>query len=171
MLHERVLNLEILLALFIITLIKLFKHLKNSKKINIYMNNTIIEPSNNFMCHGTQRRKLESLQHSSLTKDERRKLKMNQLKDKYFSKIVNTVVKANQNCKKECRIFYNYYDLINDGLGKPHGLLNEFMMEMSYLYSEYACKNPDGGIITFKTLFGEKFNWKLYGKNMMIISW
>ena len=135
------------------------------------MNNTIIESSNNFICHGAQRRKLESLQNSSLTKDERRKLKMNQLKDKYFSKIVNTIIKANQNGKKECKIFYNYYDLINDGLGKPHGLLNEFMMEMSYIYSEYSYKDNENNIVTFKTLFGEKFTWKLFGKNMMIISW
>ena len=135
------------------------------------MNNTIIESSNNFICHGAQRRKLESLQNSSLTKDERRKLKMNQLKDKYFSKIVNTIIKANQNGKKKFKIFYNYYDLINDGLGKPHGLLNEFMMEMSYIYSEYSYKDNENNIVTFKTLFGEKFTWKLFGKNMMIISW
>ena len=136
------------------------------------MNNINIEPSiNNFKCGSTQRRKLENPNFLQLTKEQKRKLKINQLKDKYFSKISNEIIKATNHSKNTIHFYYNYYDFLNNGLGKPHGFLNEFMMEMSYLYSEYASKDSIGNIITFKTLFGENFKWELRGKNMMIISW
>ena len=96
---------------------------------------------------------------------------MNFLANKYFNKISNAVIKASVNNKKEIHFFYNYYDFVNNRLGKPHGFLNEFMQEMSYEYSEYITKDDNNNPLTFKTLFGNDFKWEIKGKNMIIISW
>jgi len=106
-----------------------------------------------------------------LIKESQRKNKMNYLANKYFNKIADSVIKASLNSKNNIHIYYNYYDFVNNGLGKPHGFLNEFMTEMCYEYSEYVTKDCHNNPMTFKTLFGPNFTWKLYGKNMMIISW
>lgn len=106
-----------------------------------------------------------------LIKENARKEKMNSLANKYFNKITNAVIKAASSNKNEIKFYYNYYDFVNDRLGKPHGFLNEFMYEMCYDYSEYVTKDEHGNPMTFKTLFGQNFKWELKGKNMMIISW
>ena len=93
------------------------------------------------------------------------------LTNKYFNKISNAVMKANAEDKKSINFYYNYYDFVNDRLGKPHGFLNEFMYEMCYTNSEFIQKDINENPITFKTLFGPMFHWQLHGKNMMIISW
>ena len=97
--------------------------------------------------------------------------KMNDLKKKYFQKIINEVIKAVYKDKNKINFYYNYYDLINERIGKPHGLLNEFMYEMCYDLSVHVNKDCNNNIITFKTLFGDNFRWELKGKNKMIISW
>jgi len=106
-----------------------------------------------------------------LIKEEARDNKINFLVNKYFNKIKNAVIKADSLNKKHIHFYYNYYDFVNDGLGKPHGFLNQFMYEMCYEYSKYILKDETGNPITFKTLFGYAFKWELRGKNMMIISW
>lgn len=124
-------------------------------------------------CNG-QRRRIEAPNKSEidkLIKENSRKNKINHLANKYFNKITNSVIKASTNGKSEIHFYYNYYDFVNDGLGKPHGFLNEFMSEMCYEYSEYITKDCNGNPMTFKTLFGHNFKWELKGKNMMIISW
>lgn len=121
-----------------------------------------------------QRRRIEEPNKSEidkLIKETARKSKINSLANKYFNKITNSVVKAATNSKNEIHFYYNYYDFVNNGLGKPHGFLNEFMSEMCYEYSEYVTKDCHGNAMTFKTLFGQNFKWELKGKNMMIISW
>ena len=45
------------------------------------------------------------------------------------------------------------------------------MYEMCYLDSEFATVDSNGNVMTFKTLFGDRFNWELKGKNKMILSW
>lgn len=107
----------------------------------------------------------------TLSKEEKRKIQMTHLKNKYFNKICEVVIKANNNSKKQIHFYYNYYDFVNDRLGKPHGFLNEFMYEMSYENSEFNSKDANGNMVTFKTLFGFNFHWQLKGKNMMILSW
>lgn len=106
-----------------------------------------------------------------LIKMEQKKNKMNFLANKYFNKITNAIIKAITNGKTEIHFYYNYYDFVNNGLGKPHGFLNEFMSEMFYEYSEYITKDNNNNTMTFKTLFGANFRWNLHGKNMMIIAW
>ena len=106
-----------------------------------------------------------------LIKDTERKNKINLLADKYFNKIVNSIIKAITENKNKIHFYYNYYDFVNNRLGKPHGFLNEFMYEMCYEYSEYVSKDCHNNPITFKILFGQNFKWELCGKNMMIISW
>ena len=106
-----------------------------------------------------------------LIKENARENKMTFLTNKYFNKITNAVIKANTLNKNEIHFYYNYYDFVNDGLGKPHGFLNQFMYEMCYEYSKYISKDSTGNPITFKTLFGYMFKWELKGKNMMVISW
>lgn len=121
-----------------------------------------------------QRRRIEEPNKNEidkLIKDNFRKNKINSLANKYFNKISNSVVKAVSNGKNHIHFYYNYYDFINNRLGKPHGFLNEFMSEMCYEYSEYVTKDCHGNPMTFKSLFGENFKWELKGKNMMIISW
>ena len=100
-----------------------------------------------------------------------RKNKMDGLADKYFNKIVNEVIKTIYKDKNKIIFYYNYYDFVNNKLGKPHGFLNEFMSEMCYEYSDYVKKDCQGNPMTFKTLFGYTFDWELRGKNMLIISW
>ena len=94
---------------------------------------------------------------------------MNDLKFKYFNKIVNEVIKAIYKNKSSMNFYYNYYDLINERIGKPHGLLNEFMYEMCYEYSTYLNKDTHGNIMTFKTLFGQSFKWGKGKYNIVII--
>lgn len=106
-----------------------------------------------------------------LIKENARETKMKFLINKYFNKITNAVIKANSLNKKDIHFYYNYYDFVNDGLGKPHGLLNQCMYEMCYEYSKYIQKDSNNNPMTFKTLFGHTFKWELKGKNMMIISW
>ena len=121
-----------------------------------------------------QRRRIETPDEQEINKqnkEQNRKDKMNFLANKYFNKISNAVIKASVNTKKEIHFFYNYYDFVNNRLGKPHGFLNEFMQEMSYEYSEYITKDDNNNPLTFKTLFGNDFKWEIKGKNMIIISW
>jgi len=121
-----------------------------------------------------QRRRIEEPNKSvidKLIKEKSRKSKINSLANKYFNKITNAIIKGTTNGKNEIHFYYNYYDFVNNGLGKPHGFLNEFMYEMCYEYSEYVTKDCHGNPMTFKTLFGQNFKWQLHGKNMMIISW
>lgn len=121
-----------------------------------------------------QRRRIETPDEQEINKqnkEQHRKDKMNFLANKYFNKISNAVIKASVNNKKEIHFFYNYYDFVNNRLGKPHGFLNEFMQEMSYEYSEYITKDDNNNPLTFKTLFGNDFKWEIKGKNMIIISW
>lgn len=121
-----------------------------------------------------QRRRIEEPNKSDtdkLIKESNKSNKINWLADKYFNKICNSVIKACSNNKNEIHFYYNYYDFVNNGLGKPHGLLNEFMNEMCYEYSNYVTKDDNNNPMTFKTLFGNNFKWQLHGKNMMIISW
>ena len=125
--------------------------------------------------HG-QRRRIDTRDNcqntqNALTKEEKRRAQMTTLANKYFNKISNAVMKANTEDKKSIHFYYNYYDFVNDRLGKPHGFLNEFMYEMCYTNSEFIQKYTNGNPITFKTLFGPSFHWELHGKNMMIISW
>tara|TARA_B100002051_G_C16216472_1_gene383672 strand:+ start:78 stop:485 length:408 start_codon:yes stop_codon:yes gene_type:complete len=125
-------------------------------------------------CKNGQRRRIDvplKKDLDALIKDSVRKNKINWLANKYFNKITCAIIKAIMNDKNEIHFYYNYYDFVNNGLGKPHGFLNEFMSEMCYEYSEYVTKDSNDNPMTFKTLFGEKFNWKINGKNMMIISW
>jgi hypothetical protein len=122
--------------------------------------------------NGQRRRIDESTQNDNkLTRQEYKNNKMNSLASKYFNKITNAVIKASSNGKNEIHFYYNYYDFVNNGLGKPHGFLNEFMSEMCYEYSLYVTKDDNDNPMTFKTLFGFNFKWELHGKNMMIISW
>ncbi len=121
-----------------------------------------------------QRRRIdleETLPNNSLDKIIIKNKKMNDLKNKYFQKITNEIIKAIYKEKNNINFYYNYYDLINERIGKPHGLLNEFMYEMCYDLSVYVNKDSNNNIITFKTLFGENFRWELKGKNKMSISW
>ena len=121
-----------------------------------------------------QRRRIETPDEQEINKqnkEQHRKDKMNFLANKYFNKISNAVIKASVNNKKEIHFFYNYYDFVNNRLGKPHGFLNEFMQEMCYEYSEYITKDDNNNPLTFKTLFGNDFKWEIKGKNMIIISW
>ena len=121
-----------------------------------------------------QRRRINEPSKSEidkLIKESERKNKINSLADKYFNKITNSIIKAITNDKKEIHFYYNYYDFVNNGIGKPHGFLHEFMSQMCYEYSEYATKDCHNNPMTFKTLFGQNFKWQLRGKNMMIISW
>ena len=119
-----------------------------------------------------QRRRIDiDSKNDSIDKLIIKNKKMNDLKFKYFNKIVNEVIKAIYKNKSSMNFYYNYYDLINERIGKPHGLLNEFMYEMCYEYSIYLNKDTHGNIMTFKTLFGQSFKWEIKGKNKMIISW
>ena len=126
-----------------------------------------------------QRRKIDISLNSNnnnsnnekISKEEKRKIQIKSLQNKYFNKICNAIIKANEQNKKSINFYYNYYDFVNDRLGKPHGFLNEFMYEMCYSNSEFILKDSNNNPITFKTLFGHFFNWELKGKNMMIISW
>ena len=121
-----------------------------------------------------QRRRIETPDEQEINKknkEQHRKDKMNFLANKYFNKISNAVIKASVNNKNEIYFFYNYYDFVNNRLGRPHGFLNEFMQEMSYEYSEYITKDDNNNPLTFKTLFGNDFKWEIKGKNMIIISW
>ena len=113
----------------------------------------------------------KNVNSSQLDKIIIRNKKMNDLSLKYFNKIVNTVIQSIYLNKNSVDFYYNYYDLINDRIGKPHGLLNEFMYEMSYEYSEYNKIDENGNPITFKSLFGNNFKWTLKGKNKMILTW
>lgn len=120
-----------------------------------------------------QRRRIEELNKSNIDKikESKRKNKINLLANKYFNKITNSIIKAITNGKNQIYFYYNYYDFVNNGLGKPLGFLNEFMYEMCYEYSKYVTKDCNGNPMTFKTLFGQNFKWELKLKNMMIISW
>ena len=73
-----------------------------------------------------------------LIKETSKKNKMKHLANKYFYKIKNAVEKAKINNRSEIHFYYNYYDFINNGLGKPHGFLQEFMYEMCYDYSVFV---------------------------------
>lgn len=122
----------------------------------------------------SQRRRIEEPNKSNIDKiikENYRYNKLNYLANKYFNKITNAVIKAITNGKKEIHFYYNYYDFVNNGLGKPHGFLNEFMYEMCYDYSQYITKDSNGNSMTFKSLFGQNFKWEIHGKNMIIISW
>lgn len=121
-----------------------------------------------------QRRRIEEPIKSDidkLIKETYKDNKMNFLANKYFNKICNAVIKAIFNDKNQIHFYYNYYDFVNNNLGKPHGFLNEFMYEMCYEYSKYVAKDSNDNIITFKKLFGQDFKWELRGKNMMVITW
>jgi len=97
--------------------------------------------------------------------------KMNELSRKYFNKIIDCVIKAIQLDKNSVVFYYNYYDLINERIGKPHGLLNEFMYEMCYDFSNYLNKDINGNPMTFKTIFGDNFRWEMRGKNNILLLW
>ena len=118
-----------------------------------------------------QRRRINLEENNIIDKIIIKNLKMNELKKKYFQKIIDSVINAIYKEKKSINFYYNYYDFTNKRIGKPHGLLNEFMYEMCYEYSVYCSKDSNDNILTFKTLFGENFKWELVGKNKMIISW
>ena len=121
-----------------------------------------------------QRRRIETpivSEVDKLIKENKRKTHMTTLANKYFNKIANAVIKANSEDKKSIHFYYNYYDFVNDRLGKPPWFLNEFIYEMCYDNSEFITRDTNGNPITFKTLFGHTFKWELKGKNMMIISW
>ena len=113
----------------------------------------------------------ETLPDYSMDKIIIKNKKINELKNKYFQKIIDCVLNAIHKDKNSINFYYNYYDFTNKRIGKPHGLLNEFMYEMCYEYSTYASKDSNDNILTFKTLFGVNFKWELVGKNKMIISW
>ena len=93
------------------------------------------------------------------------------LSNKYFNKIVNCVIKEIYKNNNNVNFYFNYYDFVNNKLGKPLGFLNEFMSEMCYDYSEYVTKDCHGNPLTFKTLFGNNFKWEILGKNKINISW
>ena len=121
-----------------------------------------------------QRRKIDIPMKSDidkLIKETHKKNKMDFLTNKYFNLIVNSVIKASVNGRNNIHFYYNYYDFVNNGLGHPHGFLNEFMTNMCYEYSEYITKDCQNNPMTFVSLFGPNFKWELRGKNMMIISW
>ena len=137
----------------------------------------MLDPTLNFSTlmyfNNNSRRKLNETSDvigKEMSKEEQKKIKMTWLVNKYFNKIVNAI-ETNKNSQNKIFFFYNYYDFINNKLGKPHGLVNELMYEMSYEYSQYVSKDTENKSITFKTLYGQNFNWILRGKNMMIISW
>ena len=67
-------------------------------------------------------------------------------------KLRHDSLKAIQNGKSEVHFYYNYYDFLNKGLGKPQGFLNEFMMEMCYQYSEYLIKDKTNFIVAVDNL-------------------
>ena len=114
-----------------------------------------------------QRRKIDI---DCKDKEDIKRLHMIKLTNKYFNKIVNEVIKCIFNNKKEISIYYNYYDLTNERIGKPKGLLNEWMHEMCYELSEYVYLDEHNNPMTFKTLFGYEFKWELIGKNKIIIT-
>ena len=102
-----------------------------------------------------QRRRIDldnSLPDGSMDKIIIKNVKLGQLKHKYFQKIINEVIKAIHKNKNNINFYYNYYDFTNERIGKPHGLLNEFMYEMCYEYSVHCSKDCHGKILTFKTL-------------------
>ena len=118
--------------------------------------------------------KVDDLNFKNINLNEKEILRENKiifLKNKYFEKICKSIEKAKCKNKNEIHFYYNYYDFINNGLGKPHGFLNEFMYEMSYDYSKYVNKDYDNSSITFKSLYGNDFKWKLVGKNIIVINW
>ena len=122
----------------------------------------------------SQRRKIDVPYKSDLDKiikETHKKNKMNYLGNKYFNLISHSINKASTNGRNNIHFYYNYYDFVNNGLGHPHGLLNEFMTNMCYEYSEYITKDCQNNPMTFVSLFGPNFKWELRGKNMMIISW
>ena len=106
-----------------------------------------------------------------LIKENTRKTHMIFLSNKYFNKIVNCVIKEIYKNNNNVNFYFNYYDFVNNKLGKPLGFLNEFMSEMCYDYSEYVTKDCHGNPLTFKTLFGNNFKWEILGKNKINISW
>lgn len=118
-----------------------------------------------------QRRRIDVEENNVIDKIIIKNVKMNELKNKYFQKIVDSVIGAIYKEKNSINFYYNYYDFTNKRIGKPHGLLNEFMYEMCYEYSTYVNKDLNNNNITFKTLFGQNFKWQLFGKNKMVISW
>ena len=114
-----------------------------------------------------QRRKIDI---DCKDKENIKRLHMIKLTNKYFNKIVHEVIKNIYNNKKQISIYYNYYDLTNERIGKPKGLLNEWMHEMCYELSEYVYLDEHDNPMTFKTLFGYEFKWELIGKNKIVIS-
>lgn len=102
--------------------------------------------------------------------EQRHKLKTN-LINKYFNKIINNIIKAIYNDKTHDNFHYNYYEFLNKKMGHPHLIVNEILYEMSYQLSEYSTLDDNGNIMTFKTLFGDNFRWKLVGKNNILFEW
>tara|TARA_E500000178_G_C17035741_1_gene763286 strand:- start:5241 stop:5648 length:408 start_codon:yes stop_codon:yes gene_type:complete len=107
----------------------------------------------------------------TIIKENIRNKKMMLLANKYFNRITKHIIQAIMNNKNSINFYYNYYDFVNNGLGKPHGFLNEFLMEMSYEYSQYVTKDCHDNPMTFKTLFGDNFRWEIKGKNNIIFYW
>ena len=108
-----------------------------------------------------QRQKIDI---NATDKEEIRKAHMIKLTDKYFDKIVNEVIKGIYKDKKQFVIKYNYSDLLNERIGKPKGLLNEWIHEMCYELSNYVHIDEHGNPMTFKTLFGYSFDWEIKSK-------
>lgn len=104
-----------------------------------------------------------------LSKDEIKKKKMNTLINKYYDKIINEVNNNKNKNLNEIKFYYNYYDFLNDRIGKPKGLFNEMMQEMCYEYSEYRKINEKGEILTLKNIFGNNFSWEHVDKNKILI--
>lgn len=107
--------------------------------------------------------------------------------DKYFNKIVNSVIKAIYQDRKSIIFSYNYNDFLNRcifydeqsegkikktiNLGHPHSFLNEIMYEMCYDGSKFVTYDCHDNPMTLKSLFGYKFDWQIIDKNRMKISW
>ena len=130
---------------------------------------TIYAKSNN-----SQRRRIDTPMKNDvdkLIKENKRKIHMTSLANKYFNKITEAVIKSISQGNTSINFYYNYYDFVNERLGKPQGFLNDFMDERGYLNSEFMTNDCNGNPMTFKTLFGANFNWEFKGKNKMIITW
>ncbi len=116
-------------------------------------------------------KKICNEKNNEITKEEKKHNHMTLLQKKYFNKICEKINKAREKNQNTTHFYFNYYDFVNDKLGKPLGFLNEFLREMSYDYSRFVNYDDNNEPITFKRLYGYSFDWQVRGRNLIIFSW